>query len=208
LKLSDGGRAPTPTRLCSSGNSKKKARSAAPSRKKRRARAPQRRHHRGGRRWHGPFHRTPARSIQWSKVETLKAKGRRELGGEKARQVGEKRRHVCYSRDEPLLKGRLPRSRFETPRKVSPEAHRHTQPKMRVPNPTSHTAGALVSECGEGEPPRKERIVAPLRLRRKQQPSLWPWGPGPRVILFGRRFLGVERSNRCSRQCHASSGPP
>jgi hypothetical protein len=122
---------------------------------------------RGGRRWHGPFHRMPVRSIKQSKVETLKAKGRRELRGERTQQVGEKRRHGCYSRDEPLLKGRLPRSRLETPRKVSPDAHRRTQPMTRGPSPKSHTAGALASECGEGEPPRKERIAAPLHIRQK-----------------------------------------
>jgi hypothetical protein len=33
-------------------------------------------------------------------------------------------------------------------------------------------------------------------------------GPGPRVILLGRRFLGAEKSNHRSRQYRASSGPP
>jgi hypothetical protein len=33
-------------------------------------------------------------------------------------------------------------------------------------------------------------------------------GPGPRVILHGRRFLGAEKSNRRSHQYRASSGPP
>jgi hypothetical protein len=31
----------------------------------------------------------------------------------------------------------------------------------RGPGPTSHTAGALISECKEGEPPRKEHTVDP-----------------------------------------------
>jgi hypothetical protein len=31
----------------------------------------------------------------------------------------------------------------------------------RGPDPTSHTAGALVFECEEGEPPHKERATAP-----------------------------------------------
>jgi hypothetical protein len=42
------------------------------------------------------------------KAETLKAKGCRGLGGERALRVGEKRRHGCYSRDEPLLKADSP----------------------------------------------------------------------------------------------------
>jgi hypothetical protein len=110
--------------------------------------------------------------------------------------VGEKRRHDCYSKDEPLFKGRLPRSRPEMPREVSPGAHRCTQPMTRKPSPTSHTAGALVSECGEGEPPREERIIVPLRLRRKQRISLWHGGLGPRVILFGRQPPCAEKANR------------
>jgi hypothetical protein len=99
--------------------------------------------------------------LQRRKAETLKAKGRRGLGGERAQRVGEKRRHGCYSRDEPHFKGRLPRSHPETPWEVSPDAHRCTQPMTRGPGPTSHTTGALVSECGEGEPPRKERATDP-----------------------------------------------
>jgi hypothetical protein len=66
--------------------------------------------------------------------------------------------------------------------------------------------------CGEGEPPREEHATvcsnAPLHLRRNQQPSLLHRGPGPLVILHGRRFQGAEESNRRSRQYRASSGPP
>jgi hypothetical protein len=59
----------------------------------------------------------------------------RELGGERTQRVGEKRRHGCYSRDEPLFKGRLLRSCPERPREVSLEAHRSTQPMTRGPAP-------------------------------------------------------------------------
>jgi hypothetical protein len=66
--------------------------------------------------------------------------------------------------------------------------------------------------CGEGEPTREERATAcgsaPLRLRQNQQPSPWHKGPGPRVILLGRRFLGAEKSHRRSRQYRSSTGPP
>jgi hypothetical protein len=82
------------------------------------------------------------------------------------------------------------------------------QPLARGPGPTSHTPWASVSECEEGEPPREERTAAPLHLRRKQQTSLWHGGPGPRVILLGRRFLGAEKSNRRSRQYRVSLSPP
>jgi hypothetical protein len=44
------------------------------------------------------------------------------------------------------------------------------------PGSKSHTAGVLVSKCGDGEPPREERTAArgsaPLHLRLKQRPSL------------------------------------
>jgi hypothetical protein len=40
------------------------------------------------------------------------------------------------------------------------------------------------------------------------QLSQHPPGPGPRVILLGRRFLSTETTNRRSRQYRASSGPP
>jgi hypothetical protein len=81
------------------------------------------------------------------------------------------------------------------------------QPLTRGPEPTSHTLWVSVSVCEEGEPPRKERTAAPLHLRRNQQPSLWHGGPGPRVILPGRWFLGAEKSNRRLRQYRVSSGP-
>jgi hypothetical protein len=61
------------------------------------------------------------------------------------------------------------------PQKISPNATKTAQSMTRGPEPTSHTAGVLVSEC-EGEPPREERAAArgsaPLHLRRKQRPSL------------------------------------
>jgi hypothetical protein len=66
--------------------------------------------------------------------------------------------------------------------------------------------------CGEGEPTREERVTAcgsaPLCLRQNQQPSPWHKGPGPRVILLGRRFLGTEKSHCRSRQYRSSLGPP
>jgi hypothetical protein len=62
--------------------------------------------------------------------------------------------------------------------------------------------------CGEGEPPCEEHATArgsvPLHLRRKQQPSLWRGGPGPRVILFGRWPPCAEKANRRVR----STPPP
>jgi hypothetical protein len=95
------------------------------------------------------------------------------------------------------------------------------------PRPTSHAPWALASVCGEGKPPREEHATAhgnaPLRLRRKQRTSppreehatacgsvplhlhrkhrtsLWHGGPGPRVMLFGRRPLCAEKANRRTR---------
>jgi hypothetical protein len=61
------------------------------------------------------------------KAETLKAKGRRELEGKRASRVGEKQDNGYYSRDEPLFKGRFPRS--------CPEASRAGPPLMRTKVP-------------------------------------------------------------------------
>jgi hypothetical protein len=70
--------------------------------------------------------------------------------------------------------------------------------------PTCHAPDVPVPKYEEGEPPREERASAyssaPLRLRQNQQPSPCHKGPGPRVILLGRRFLGAEKSHRRSRQ--------
>jgi hypothetical protein len=86
------------------------------------------------------------------------------------------------------------------------------QPPAWGPRPTCHTPGVPIPEYEEGEPPREERASAygsvPLRLRQNQQPSPWHKGPGPRVTLLGRWFLGAEKSHRRSRQYRASSGPP
>jgi hypothetical protein len=76
----------------------------------------------------------------------------------------------------------------------------------------SHTPWASVSVCEEGGPPREEHAAArggvPLHLRRNQLPSLWHGGPGPRVILLGRQFLGAEKLYRRSGQYYASSSQP
>jgi hypothetical protein len=51
------------------------------------------------------------------------------------------------------------------------------QPLTRGPESTSHTPWASASMCGEGELPREEHATvcgsAPLRLRRKQRPTLF-----------------------------------
>jgi hypothetical protein len=72
-----------------------------------------------------------------------------------------------------------------------------------------------VPGCEEGKPPHtlEKRTAAhgsvPLHLRRKKQTAQsLARGLGPRVILFGRQFLGAEKANRRSRQYCASSGPP
>jgi hypothetical protein len=91
----------------------------------------------------------------------LEGKGAQRARRQEDDASGREARHGCYSRDDPLFKGRLPRSRLETSREVSPDAHRGIHPMTRGPGPTSHAAGALVFECEEGEPPHKERATAP-----------------------------------------------
>jgi hypothetical protein len=78
-----------------------------------------------------------------------------------------------------------------------------TQPLARGPGPMSYPLWASVSEYEEGEPPREERTAAPLHLRRKQRTSLWHGGPGPLVILLGRRSPCAKKATR-----HVRSMPP
>jgi hypothetical protein len=130
----------------------------------------------------------------------LEGKGAQRARRRKGTTSGREARHGCCSRDEPLFKGRLPRSRPETPQEISPDAHRSTQPMTRGPGPASHTAGALVSKCEGGEPPHVGRTAAhgsaPLHLHRKQRLSLWHGGPGPHVMHLACRFLGAKKLNR------------
>jgi hypothetical protein len=99
--------------------------------------------------------------LRQRKAETLKAKGRRELGGERMSRVGEKQGMAATRGMNPSLKTELPHSRLEASREVSPDAHQGIHPMTRGPGPTSHTAGALVFECEEGEPMHKEHATAP-----------------------------------------------
>jgi hypothetical protein len=122
-----------------------------------------------------------------------------------------RKRNYC-TWGESLFKADSPAHTPRSRRKSCPTRTKATQPMTREPESTIHTTGVLVTECGEGEPPREEqttaRSSAPLHLHRKQRPSLRHRAPGPQVILLGRRFLGAERANHCSRQCSTSSGPP
>jgi hypothetical protein len=104
----------------------------------------------------------------------LEGKGAQRARRRKGTASGREARHGCYSRDEPLFKGSLPRSRLDTSREVSPDAHRGIHLMTRGPGATSHTAGTLVFECEEGEPPHKKRatapaVVRPLHLRHDQR---------------------------------------
>jgi hypothetical protein len=155
--------------------------------KTKRARTLWRQVRRGGWRRRKSFRRTPAHPIQvggtpcraptqsghardeltrsWETMVTqsrnLEGKGVQRARRRKGTTSGREARHGYYSRHEPLFKGRLPRSYLKTSREVSPDAHRGIHPMTRGPGPTSHTAGALVFECEEGEPPQKERATAP-----------------------------------------------
>jgi hypothetical protein len=76
----------------------------------------------------------------------------------------------------------------------------------RGPGSTSHTAGVLVSECREGEPPP---AVVRLFISAENNGPVYDTGAQARKSYsLARRFLGAERANRHSRQYCASSGPP
>jgi hypothetical protein len=111
--------------------------------------------------WKCPQGSSKAMVTTTTRSRDLEGKGAQRARRRKDAASGREARHGCYSRDEPLFKGRLPCSRLEAPREASPDAHRGIHPMTRGPGPTSHTASALTFECEEGEPPHKERPTAP-----------------------------------------------
>jgi hypothetical protein len=108
--------------------------------------------------------------LRQRKTETLKAKGRRELGGKRTPQVGEKQGMAATRGMNPSLKVDSPAPASKCREKSPPMHTRGIHPMTRGAGSTSHTAGALVFECEEGEPPHKERATArgsaPPHLRR------------------------------------------
>jgi hypothetical protein len=79
--------------------------------------------------------------------ESVNAKGRGELEGERAQQLGRMRKRNCCTRGESLFKEDSPAHAPRRRRKSCPTRTKATQPLTRGPRPTSHTAGVWVSEC-------------------------------------------------------------
>jgi hypothetical protein len=175
-------------------------------------RDPRWRNRRKGRHWRESFHRTSTRPIQASgapgqasirsksargeptrpwQLRWRRAKSQRQRGATRGRET----RHGCYPRGEPLLKADSSDHAPKGHEKSPPDAHQSTQPMIRGPDPTSHTAGATASWCAEGEPSCGERFAVPLHLRQGQRSSFWHGGPGPGVILLRRRPT-CEKANR------------
>jgi hypothetical protein len=113
---------------------------------------------------------------------------------------GREARHGCYSRDEPLFKGKLPRSHLETSREVSPDAHRGIHPMTRGLVPQVIQLARWSSSAKKAN--RHTRSVlpsrgsAPPRLHRNQRSNLWHRGPDPHVMHLARRFLCAEKASR------------
>jgi hypothetical protein len=68
----------------------------------------------------------------------LEGKGAQRARRREDATSGREARHGCYSRDEPLFKDRLPRSRLEMSREVSPDAHRGIHPMWGTDIPRVH----------------------------------------------------------------------
>jgi hypothetical protein len=92
------------------------------------------------------------------KAETLKAKGRRELEGERAPRVGEKQGMAATRGMNPLLKADSPARAPKRHGRVSPNAHQGTHPMAWGPTP--HVI-QLSHWCEEGKSLREERATAP-----------------------------------------------
>jgi hypothetical protein len=133
-----------------------------------------------------------------TRSENLEGKGAQRARRQKDAASGREARHGCYSRGEPLFKGRFPHSRPEVSGEVSPDAHQGSHPMTRGPGLTCHTnwpkarrrlivaQGACnrpavihpfifaATSGPEGEPPHKThatatRLCAPFHLRRNQR---------------------------------------
>jgi hypothetical protein len=170
------------------------------------------------------------------KAETLKAKGHRELEGERAPRVGEKQDMAATQGMTPFLKADFParapkRHGQGLPRcaprfpsydtggrphmsyKLARSAKKANRRTRSVQPPRGYTPFSSSSQPAVKKANRRTRSVqpprgcAPLRLRCNQRSNLWHGGPGPHVMHLARRFLGAEKSHRRSRQYHASSRP-
>jgi hypothetical protein len=163
----------------------------------------------------------------------LEGKGAQRARRRKGTTSGREPRHGCYSRDEPLFKGRFPRSR--------PEASRAGPPPMRTKVPILWHGGQAphVIQAGpkreEGVPPHKERATtpwlcapssssqpavkkanrrtrsvqpprgcAPLRPRCNQWSNFWHGGPG-HMSCTRRAGFWVQKSRTAAR---ANTAPP
>jgi hypothetical protein len=135
------------------------------------------------------------------KAETLKAKGRRELEGEKAPRVGDKQGMAATRGMNPFLKADSPAR--------APKRHGQSLPRC-APGFPSYDTGArphMSYSWPAGPKARRRRIAArgacyrpvvgaPLHLRRDQRPNLQRGGLGPHVTHLACRFLSTKKANR------------
>jgi hypothetical protein len=172
--------------------------------------------------------------LRQREVETLKAKGRRELGVERTPRVEEKQVMAATRGVNPFLKADFParapkRHGQGLPRCAPgfPPYDMGVRPHMsyklaRSAKKANCRTRSVQVPCGytpfhlhrDKEANRRTRSVQPPRgcasprLRRNQRSNLWHEGPGPHVMHLAHRFLHTEKSHRHPHQYHASSGPP
>jgi hypothetical protein len=141
------------------------------------------------------------------KAETLKAKGRRELEGEKAPRVGEKQGMAATRGMNLFLKADSPAR--------APKRHMQSLPRC-APGFPSYDTGAwphMSYSWAAGPKARKRRIAARgvcyrpavgalLHLRRDQRPNLLRGGPGPHVTHLACRFLSTKKANHRVKSAH------
>jgi hypothetical protein len=128
----------------------------------------------------------------------LEGKGAQRARRRKGTVSGREARHDYYSRDEPLFKGRFPRSRPEASRaslpRCTPEYPPYgmgAQPCM----PYSWPAGAKkANRHARSVLQPRGRCVASSSPRPTVQPRAW--GPGPHVRHLACRFLCVKKIDR------------
>jgi hypothetical protein len=144
--------------------------------------------------------------LQRRKAETLKAKGRRELGGERSPRVGEKQGMTTTRGMNPFLKTDSPARALKRHGRVSPDAHQGTHPMAWGARPRmsySLPAGAKkANRRARSMLPPRDRCAASSSPRPTVQPQAW--GLGPHIRRLACRFLCAEKTDRRVR----STPPP
>jgi hypothetical protein len=92
-------------------------------------------------------------------------------------------------------------------REEGESSHKERATAVRLYAPPSSPQPAVKEANRRTRNVQPPHDCAPPRFLCNRWSNLWHGGPGPHVMHPTRRFLGAEKSHRCSRQYRASSSP-